>query len=881
MLTLLRTLSVGYLGQHPTRSVLVVLSIALGVATLVATQALSKGINKGIQEGVNPMGSVADLLVVNGQSGVPASMAKELRQAGIAGVKEVTPFVYWRMSVADLDNRVVWLIGVEWPRDQADRDRVHAGANPVGVTVKRTYHPRGLREYLRLLLAPPALVSENLLAELKKKVPVADDGKGPLRFRLRNAGLKPEVTLFGTVDFSSSRLPLKDSHVVIMDLMSASAIVYPDDPDHVNQIGVTLEKGADRDQVQQAIEERLGQRAQVQTIHDSQGLVSDVTAGLQIAFTIGGAGALVVGLFLVYNALSVSVAERRHDIGILRSVGATRAQISGLFVGEATLMGLVGSSLGLPLGWLLSWLAIRPLASVVSDLLVPIDSASIELSGGLMILAVLSGILVADLAALVPALQAAGEEPADAVRRVPQRKLLLYAVVQIAGLVLLLAVGFLLAHFRQYLPERMGMFAGVVCLLLGGLLATPLLAAVVGRTVQPLFRYFFGLEGRLAADNLVRSPGRTGLVIAALAATGGLMVQTAGILKSSRLAVFEWVDEKIAADLFVTSGSSLTSGGAALSMQETMLERLKEINGVQAILPVRFHRLDYNPAPGEKRIVFLIALQAQELLERAGDRPLARTLRGLKKPLGPDRVCVSENFAALYNKKVGDWIELPGRNGPLPVEIVGTVLDYTWNRGTVLVDRDWYRQEFNDSQVDVFDLFLAPGYDVKEVRREIMDRYGAAEALFAVTRPEVNQDVKDAMQKIYGLAYAQQTVVGLVALLGVVSALFISVLQRRRELGLLRAVGATRSQILRSVLAEAVLMGVIGAMVGFGIGLLLEWYVLDVMLLDESGFTFPMRIPWLEAGVVMLASLVLATLAGLWPAYLATRLRIPEAIAYE
>jgi putative ABC transport system permease protein len=197
------------------------------------------------------------------------------------------------------------------------------------------------------------------------------------------------------------------------------------------------------------------------------------------------------------------------------------------------------------------------------------------------------------------------------------------------------------------------------------------------------------------------------------------------------------------------------------------------------------------------------------------------------------------------------------------------------------VDRDWYREEFNDRQVDVFDLFLKPGADVQEVRREIMDRYGAADALFAVTRPEVNQDVKDTMQKVYALAYAQQTVVGLVALLGVVSALFISVLQRRRELGLLRAVGASRAQILRSVLAEAVLMGVIGAMVGFGIGLLLEWYVLDVMLLDESGFTFPMRIPWAEAGVVTLASVALATLAGLWPAYLATRLRIPEAIAYE
>src|SRR5205807_3219151 len=113
----------------------------------------------------------------------------------------------------------------------------------------------------------------------------------------------------------------------------------------------------------------------------------------------------------------------------------------------------------------------------------------------------------------------------------------------------------------------------------------------------------------------------------------------------------------------------------------------------------------------------------------------------------------------------------------------------------------------------------------------IRERWGKSEGVAVIPRGELRDAVSLGLRKVYGIAYAQQMVVGLVALLGVISALFISVLQRRRELGLLRAVGASRAQVLRSVLAEAVLMGVIGAMVGFGIGLLLEWYVLDVMLL--------------------------------------------------
>src|SRR5439155_20601630 len=181
--------------------------------------------------------------------------------------------------------------------------------------------------------------------------------------------------------------------------------------------------------------------------------------------------------------------------------------------------------------------------------------------------------------------------------------------------------------------------------------------------------------------------------------------------------------------------------------------------------------------------------------------------------------------------------------------------------------------------VDLFDIYLRPGAEPETVKKAIEERWGQKDAIFVLTRAEVNREVRNQLQRIYGMAYAQQTVVGLVSLLGVVSALFISVLQRKRDLGLLRAVGATRGQILRSVLAEAVLMGVIGAAEGFGIGLLLEWYVLDVMILDESGFQFAMRVPWLEAGAVTLAAVVLAVLAGLWPAYLATRTRIPEAIA--
>ena len=875
MLTLLRTLSFGYVRQHRTRTALIILSIALGVAAMVATQALNRSLKAGLQDGINPLAGLADLLVVNGSAGVPSSLAERIRGMGIEGLKDARPFVQARVSLADLDNQACWLIGAELP----EKDLLTENALDVKavVTYKAVDFWDGARLAKALAGAEVAFVTPGVAAQLAElPTPITKE------VRLRNAGRTPSFLLLGTVDFSRSKLPVKEQAVVILEVQAASRVCYPEKPGQVQQINVTLEPGAVSEAVRAELKRRLAGTADVQSLDASRELVSDATAGMEIGLAVGGIGALVVGMFLVFNALSVNVAERRHDIGILRAVGATRRQIAGLFLGESFLMGLAGSLLGLPAGWLLAWVAVKPLAAVIGDLLVPVDSPAVNLPVWLMIMSVAAGTLVACLAALVPAIQASREEPADAVRRTPKRDGFFLALVQTTAVAILLGGGAVMVVWRASLPPRVGMFAGIVALLVGGLVATPLLAALIGRLVQPLFRHMLGLEGRLAADNLVRSPGRTGLVIAALAATGALLVQTSGFLKSTREAVTEWIDEKIAADLFVTCGSTVTSGGNSLTMREEMGRELTATPGVDVAMPIRYQRLDWtSPRDGRTRIIFVLALETAAFDGKGTEHVLGKVLARMPRLRERGTVAISENFAALYGVKIGDRIRLPVLKGVAEAEVVGFVTDYSWNRGTVVMDRPWFKELFLDGQADIFDVFLKPGADRAVVKSAIEKRFGRSDAVFVMARQEIYDEVAATMNKVYSLAYAQQLIVGVVALLGVVSALFISVLQRKRELGLLRAVGATRGQILRSVLAEAILMGIVGAAVGFVIGLALEWYAINVIIFDESGFLFPLRVPWVEAGVVSLGSVALATLAGLWPAYLATTLRIPDAIAYE
>jgi putative ABC transport system permease protein len=869
-----RTLSFGYIRQRWMRTGLIVAVIALGVAVLVATRALSGNINKAAQNAANPLSGKTHVLVTNGQSGVPRSVVERLDQeqaAGI-GIRDVEPMTFARVVLPELNNRSILLIGIRPPRGLGANNTQSpqlVDDEALGLRVEWTAK---LSDLTRLVLRgrTPVFLSSELANDL------ADVRTLSTPFHMRLAGREKTAECVGTVHVLRKEDQF-EKNVVFLSTADAAALVFPDRDDYVSQVNLILDHPQEAGAICRRLREIIGRPYNVQTVEENFEAVKDITAGLELGVDIGGAGALVVGLFLVYNALSVSVAERRHDIGILRSVGATRGQIAGLFVGEAAFLGLFGSFLGLPLGYALARIALGPLSRMISEVFAPLESPEIEISARTLWLAIASGMATTIFAALIPAVQASLEEPADAVRRVPVVLHFLYRLVQAGAAGLLVAAGIACVVLRPYLPLRFGVFSGLILIFVGAFVATPILASFLSRFFQPFFRRLFGLEGRLAADNLARSPGRTGLVIAALAATGSLMLVTAGFIRSSEVAIFDWLDEHIAADLFVTAGASITDKASeAMPMDEKLGKDLANIPGVEAALPVRLHYLEFR-----ERIIVLVALDADAFHGASEEHALARNLERYPRLSEPGTALVSNNFAALYGYQVGDHLWIDGPDRPLEVEIIGSVLDYTWNRGTIIVNRSWYRENYRDTQVNIFDVYLKKDADRAAVRETIRERWGRKDAVFVVSRDEFRDAFSVQLRKVYSVMYAQEVVVGMVALLGVLSALFISVLQRRRELGLLRAVGASQAQVLRSVLAEAFQMGVIGGLLGFGVGLLLEWYVLHIMVVDEAHFVFPMVVPWLAAGVVFAASVLTASLVGLWPAWHATRIRIAEAIAYE
>ncbi len=858
MFSLFRTLSVRSFTRHWFRVAAIVLSIALGVATLVATRALNRTMGNAAVFAANPTTGVCDLVVANGDLTVPRALEAELR--AVPGVLSAKPRIYENAYLPEHGDQPVLLMFVDLagelkttgPQQDVELSR---GTELAFVTLG--------------LLGTPAVVGKQLADSLPA-------GTTALGVRRGKASPTRMVSIAGSMNAKGNAAVLA-GNVMLLDL-SAAPTILGIDKTQVRRFDIVVVPGTNPAQVRDRIQGMLAGRAEVRTFQEQSDITGNVLTIMQTGFYLCGLAALVVGMFLVYNALSVTVAERRHEIGILLSVGATRGQILRLFAGEAVAMGFVGGLVGLPLGIGLAKLALLPVQDVLQNLIGELNARTVEIDGWLLAVGMLAGISTTVLASLIPAWQASRENPACAVRRVPKQASAANLLWQVAVSVLLVLVGTAMILGRERLPASLGSYGGLMLVMVGALVASPFCAALGAKLLQPLLRNYGSIEWRLAADNIVRSPGRTGLVIGALAAGVSLVVQTAGVIRSNRQTIRDWIDSDIGSDVILSAGTPVGAGGQTHPIPPSLVAEINRLPGVEITLPVRLRKVVFQGTP-----IMLMAADA-DLAFEAERKRLAKPERAeLYRLLSETEngVIASENLAVRAKLQVGDVISLPGLNGQVDLRVLGIQADLTWGLGTIMIHRRDYLRHWQDDHVDVLDVYLHDPQAATQFKEVLLAKFGATHGLFPMTRNELKAYTDQLIEQVYSIAYAQQIVVMLVAALGVVTALVISVLQRRRELGMLRAIGASRGQVIHTVLAEACLMGLLGAVIGALVGIPLEWYVLNVVIREETGLTFPLILPWREALLVIAAALATATLAGLGPAWIAVRERIPEAIAYE
>lgn len=570
--------------------------------------------------------------------------------------------------------------------------------------------------------------------------------------------------------------------------------------------------------------------------------------------------ALLVGMYFVYNTLSISVLRRRTDIGTVRALGASRRSVFAVFLAEGLALGVLGSTAGVGLGVVLAKGALLLVGGTATELYIPSAHPSLHLDPLVLLFAFGLGVASSVLSALAPALEAASVDPAatmrhgsvEAVRRRRTRPLALTGVV-------LLVLAFLATLPGPVRGLPLFGFVSVFLIVSGvSLLAPAAVTFAAARLDGPALR-LFGVEARLARANLTGSLSRTSVAVAALTMALAMMVSVAVMVGSFRTTVATWVGQTLASDLFLSPASG-KSGASFGRIPDEAIEIVRGVPGVDEVDPFLAFGATRDGVP------FTIGSGLFAFIAKHGNLPLVDgrdTREVFTEALGKDEAMISEPYAEKFRVKTGDFVELPTDKGPARVRVSGIYTDYSNDRGTVTLDRAHFQRLWPLTGAVTVAVTLKEGVSPEEGARRVSAALRGRYVLRVRTNATLRKLVLRIFDRTFAVTYALEAVALAVAVLGVLNTLTALVLERRREIGLLRVLGASAARVRRAVRYEAAAIGGLGVALGALSGGAMSLVLVHVINRQSFGWTIAMHPPWgflaAALGLVLLATLAAAS----------------------
>ncbi len=856
---LFRAFVVRNLRRQPLRSLATVASLAVGVAVVVAIQLANASSVRGFSTALDALAGRTSLELT-----VPGVGLDETRLADLGWLREyglVSPVIDADVLLevtpagAAPTFEAARLLGVDILRDRPFRDYpLVDGGRPRPVTT---------REFLDLLTDPRAVVlTRRFTARHGLRVGdrvglVAGERTAPLRV----AGVLGD----------EGPASVLDGGFALMDVAAAQWAL--DRLGRVDRVDVRLAGGVDVARAEREIAARAPAGITVRRPASRGAEVERMLRAFQFNLTALSLIALIVGLFLVYNTVSVAVITRRGEIGLLRTLGVTRRVVVGLFLGEAGVLALLGCALGAPLGWLLAHGAVRLTSSTVSQFWIASAATVPPLEPGMVGLAFAAGLPLALAAAAAPALEAArltplaavrGDDDLDARTRPPRRSL--------AGAAALFAAGAGLAAQGPVggLPV-FGMLAALA-VVLGAGMAMPAVLFGFRRGCGAAMARWLGVEGRLAHANLGGAIPRLSVSVAALAVSLAMMTAIAVLVGSFRETVVYWIGQTLQADLFVSTarGSPAAEPAGMSAETEAVIAGHPAVEAIDGFLGM--------DVPYGGSTITVGAGRFATRIERGGlqFKAPADGVAAMAGAIGRDRVVVSEAFSLKYGRGPGDTVDLPTPNGAAPFEVAAVYYDYSSDRGLVVMDAGTFERHFGPRRPSGLTVYLAPGADPEAVRDELGAALGPRR-LFVTTNASLRARVLRIFDATFAITYALEVIAVGVSLFGMAATLLTLVLERRREVAMLRLVGADSRQLRRLIVIEAGALGALTQAVGLVVGLALSLILIYVINVQSFGWTIRFHLPAAFLAQATAAVVAASALAGLWPARIAARFDLGDA----
>lgn len=849
---LLRLLSWQYARKHRIRSLLTTLGVSLGVAVFVGMHAANLSIMGAFGRTIDRIAGAAQLQVTAGETGFDEEVLDAVQE--VSGVRVAVPIVEAVAATGFEGQGNLLILGVDMVGDQGLRDySVEGGPDEV------------IDDPLVFLAQPDSLIvsrefaARNHLGVNSRITLGTMDGLKQFTVRgiMRAGGL---ASAFG-------------GNIAVMDIYAAQKVFGRGRK--FDRIDLALKEGTTVEQCRTALEHRLGPAFVVETPAARGQQFESVMRGYSASLNVSSVFALFIGLFIIFNSFSIAVSERRSEIGILRALGATRRQVGNLFLGESAVVGVVGAALGVGFGMLLAGGFMNYINQVLGAVYgLPGQVHELAWSPTLLAAAFVLGTATSLLAAFLPSRSAAGADPARALQKGKSQVLSAGENRRrrnIAAILLLGSVACILLG-----SVRLFFYCGYAFLMTAVLLLTPSLCLWLSKSLRPLLKWVRPIEGALAADSLMQAPRRTSATVAALMLCLAMLIGLAGTARASYGAIEDWLTSTINADLFVSASENLVSRN--YRFPASMQADLARMEGIQEVQPVRNTRITYRNTP-----VLLVSVDIAQVANRTrGRRIVAGSFDEMNSLASQGKgVIISENLAQLQKLEMGSEVDLAAPSGALRLPVVGIVRDFSDQRGAIFLDHAVYLRGWKDTVFDSFRVYLKPGTSAKGMKAAILEEFGHDRHLFVFLNQELREYLLRITNQWFSMTYVQLVLALVVGVLGIANTLTVSITDRRRELGVLRAVGGVRNVVRHAIWMEAATIGAIGLVLGLALGSINLYYQLEMVRREFTGMPMDYRFPWEVALVLVPLVLAAALTSAIGPAESALRGSLVEALAYE
>jgi putative ABC transport system permease protein len=823
----------------------------LGVAVYVAMNTVNASVQGAFSDTVQHIAGATQLQVTSGEFGFDESVLERVQAVPEVGV--AVPVIEATVETRLPGEGTLLVLGVDMTGDSSLRDYSLDSADDAIID-----------DPLVFLAQPDSLmVSREFAArngfQVNSKIPLytaEGDKSFTVRGVMRSTGMNKA---FG-------------GSLAIMDIYAAQLVFGRGR--RFDRIDLRARDGVSVDDCRKAVETALGPGFEVAPPSSRTEHFAALMQSYTLATQVSSLFALVVGMFIIYNSFSIAVTHRRSEIGILRALGATQKQVQRVFLMESIVAGLLGSLVGAIVGMA----GARALATTMGNLTqqmvgVAQKTNEVVFNPVLLVTAVLIGVATSVVAAWIPARSASSVDPVQALQKGKyqvmsvgenRRRRIAAAILVIASL-----ASFIVAAWKP------AFYAGYLLMIGAGLLFAPTLTLILARAIRPLLRRILPVEGTLAADSLIQAPRRTSATVAALMLSLAMAMGFGGVTYSMRNAIDEWMTTALNPDFFLAASANLTQRSSTFPAEIGPV--IEAVPGVRSAQLVRNARIMYRKLP-----VMVVSVESDKLKATVTRKPVEGDVEEMYRLSKEGKgMIISDAFQSNHHLKLGDIVELPTPSGILSLPVVGIIRDYSDMQGSLFIDRDVYVKNWKDTTVNIARVYVNKGENPDTVRQRIQKAVEGRQHLVIISNAEIRAYVFQLVDRWFSMSRVQILVAVLVAVLGIINTLTVSITDRRRELGVLQAVGGLRRQVRRTIWLEALSIGTIGLILGIGLGVLNIYYTLEMVHRDLGGVDLDYLFPTPMALALVPVILVAAFIAAIGPAEAAVRGSLVEALEYE